>query len=455
MAVNTSAQYQADVRRQLSKETLPITVRYLVLRQFAPKKKMEKGAGVTWTATRFNRLPLAAAPLSEGVPPVGQQLSISQVTGVALQWGDKITLSDVAVTTTLHDLIQQSKQRLGEQIANMRERNGFQNLMGGTQVNYVNQRGSRALLQAGDVLDTVTVRRTATDLSALGAPYYNGQTSPNVERSINHGVEQANKTATRSAEHYVSITSDFAMQDLSQNATVVNAWSYSDHTKLYINEVGYWAGITFVKSNMLPRWTGVAAIQGAPGTSGALATNANYYVQVTGVDALNQWGESLVYQVSNAISVTGPNGSISVTVPSTAGYTYNIYVNAGSSSVSNLAASNTAGVGIPTTGPLTGMATGIAPGSTVVISGVGQFQVPPAAPATGVTVYPTFVFGSDAFACTELEDVDWNFLTSADKSDPLNQLRVIGWKYFEGWVITNNAFMARIESSVSNTGAFG
>ena len=455
MAVNTSSNYQADIRRQLSQEVLPITQRYLVLRQFAPKKKMEKGAGVTWTATRFNRLPLAAAPLSEGVPPVGENLSISQVTGVALQWGDKITLTDVAVTTTLHDLIQQSKRLLGVQIAEMRERNGFQNLMGGTQVNYVTQRGSRALLQAGDVLDTVTLNRTYADLENLGAPFYNGQTTPNVERGIMHGAEQADKISTRKAEHYVAITSSFAEQDLRQNATIVNAWSYSDVSKLYINEVGYWAGITLVKSNMLPRWTGVALVNGTPGTAGALATNANYYIQVTGVDGLNQFGESLIYQVSGALAVTGPTGSISVTVPSTAGYTYNIYINAGSSSVANLGSSTTPGVGIPTTGPQTGMCTQIAPGSTVVVSGIGQFQVPPAAPATGVTVYPTFVFGADAFACTELEDVEWNFLMTADKSDPINQLRVIGHKWFEGWVITNQLFMARIESSVSNSGSFG
>lgn len=453
MAVNTSFQYQADVRRQLSKETLPITQRYLVLRQFAPKKKMEKGAGVTWTATRFNRLPLAPAPLSEGVPPIGETLSISQVTGVALQWGDKITLSDVSVITTLHDLVQMSKERLGIQIAEMRERNGFQNIMGGTQVNYVNQRGSRALLQAGDVLDTVTINRTYADLETLGAPFYNGQTNPDVERDINHGMKEADK-GIRAADRYVAITSPLAEQDLRQNATIVNAWSYSDVSKLYINEVGYWAGITFVKSNMLPRWTGVAAIQGTPGTAGSLATNATYFVQVTGVDNLNQYGESLIYQVSNSISVTGPTGSISVTVPSTAGYTYNIYVGT-SSSLTNLGGSTTAGVGIPTTGPQTGMATQIAPGSTVVISSVGLFQIPPAAPATGVTVYPTFVFGTEAFACTELEDVDWNFLMTADKSDPLNQLRVIGYKFFEGWVICNNLFMARIESSVSNSGTFG
>ena len=47
MATNTSPQYQAALRRQLSKEVLPLSQRYLVAHQFATKKRMEKGAGVT------------------------------------------------------------------------------------------------------------------------------------------------------------------------------------------------------------------------------------------------------------------------------------------------------------------------------------------------------------------------------------------------------------------------
>src|SRR5262245_45638604 len=187
MATNTSAQYLGAIRRQLSREVLPITQRYLVAYQFATKKKMEKGAGVTWTATRFNRLPLPQAPLSEGVPPIGETLQISQVTGVALQWGDKITLTDVAVTTTMYDLIQQSKRLLAVQIAETHERNAFSSLMGGTQVNYVNTRGARASLVAGDVMDITTITRTYADLENLGAPFYNGQMEPDVKRDIGHG----------------------------------------------------------------------------------------------------------------------------------------------------------------------------------------------------------------------------------------------------------------------------
>lgn len=453
MAVNTSGQYQAAVRRMLSKEVLPIATRYLVAYQFATKKKMEKGAGVTWTATRFNRLPLPAAPLSEGVPPVGENLTISQVTGVALQWGDKITMTDVAVTATMYDLIQESKHLLGVQIAEARERNTFQVLIGGTQVNYVNQRGSRAALVAGDVLDTVTINRTYADLENLGAPFYNGQVEANVTREIEHGPRAADK-GPMTSEHFVAIISPFQEQDLRQNATIVTAWSYSDISKLYINEVGYWAGIHFTKSNMLPRYTGIATA-GSPtaGNAGTLPSNT-YFVQITGTDSLNQFGESQNYQVSTGVVVTGATGSISLTMPATTGYTYNVYIGT-SSSPTNLALSSSVSAGVPTSGVLSGQATNLSPGAVVTLTGIGLYAVPPAPPATGVTVYPCFVFGAQYFACTKLEEVSWTSLFEADKSDPLNQLRIVGWKYFEGYVILNNQFGCRIESSVSNTGTFG
>jgi hypothetical protein len=51
--------------------------------------------------------------------------------------------------------------------------------------------------------------------------------------------------------------------------------------------------------------------------------------------------------------------------------------------------------------------------------------------------------------------VTWHRLTNADKSDPLNQLRIIGWKMFDGFVILNQLFGARIESAASGTGQFG
>ncbi len=458
MATNTSAQYQADIVRVLEKETLEVAQRFLVVYQFSDKKSLPKHMGTTWTATRFNRLPLPLAPLSEGVAPVGETLTISQVTGVALQWGDKVTFTDVASITIQHDLLHEATERLGMQVAELRERNGFNALLAGTQVNYVNSRGARASLVAGDLLDPNTVNRTVANLKNLGAPMWSGQTGETVQRSIDHNARGASgKPMTH--EHYVSVGSPLVFNDFAANPTVVQAWSYSDITRLYINEAGYWRGMHFCESNMVPTFVGVAnnsaSMTYTPGTAGSLGTGS-YIVQVTGWDTQNQY-ESRIYQVSGSQSVTGPNGSISVVVPSTTGFTYAIYISqVGVTTVANLGvAAGSATTGVPTTGPYTNQAIQINPGQTVVVTGVGLFQVPPAAPATGVTVFPTFVFGQRAFAALKLENISWTRLFDADKSDTLNQLRIIGYKYFEGWVILNNQFMARIESTASNTGAFG
>lgn len=412
---------------------------------------MEEGAGVTWTATRFNRIPLPFAPLSEGVPPIGEQLSISQVTGVALQWGDKVTLTDVAVIVTMYDLIKQARRLLAVQIAETHERNAMQCLMGSTQVNYVGAVGSRASLVAGSVMDVVTLNRTYSDLQTIGAPFVGGQMEPDVKFDIESGPRRSEKGPMNS-DHYVAIMHPLVANDLRQNPAVQQAWSFSDVTRLYINEFGYFSGIHMTWSNMVPQLSGQAAASGT-NASGNLST-ATYVIQVTGTDLLNQRGEQYISQVSTGISVT--TGGISVTVPSNTAYTYTVYVSlAGGSTPVAIGTTATTGVGAPTSGPLTGQATQIAAGSTVVINGIGAYQIPPAAPANGVTVFPTFVMGEDYYACLELKDVSYTFLGEADKSDPLNQLRVIGWKMFEGWVILNQQFGCRIESSASNTGSFG
>ena len=188
-------------------------------------------------------------------------------------------------------------------------------------------------------------------------------------------------------------------------------------------------------------------MQGA-NAAGSLAT-ATYTVQVTGWDNQNFY-ESRIYQLSNDISVT--TGGIVVTTPSTAGFTYAIYVGVGTAAAPVNLGLTSAG---PSSGPYTGQAIQLPPSTVVTITGLGLYQIPPSAPATGVTVYPTYVFGKDAFATLKLMNVEWNRLYNADKSDPHNQLRVIGYKYMEGWVVTQPQFIARIESTASSTGTFG
>jgi N4-gp56 family major capsid protein len=450
MATNTAGSFAADIEAYIADKTLPLARRQLVVYQFGDPLSLPEGRGTSYTATRYNRVPLPYATLAEGVPPVGQNMTIQQVTATAQQWGDKVTITDVAELTIKHPLFKKAIELVGLQVAETLERNTFNALMAGTQINYVNSRGARASLVAGDVMNITELNRAYAMLHTLGAPRYMGDEMTDTRLEADAGGAKASSNP-RSMPHYTSVIHPLVAADLRQNQTIQTAWSYSDINRLYNFELGEWNGIRFCFSNMVPSFTGVAAVQGTAGAIGSLAT-ATYTIQLTASDTQNQY-ESRIYQLSNDIAVTGPTGSISVAIPSTpTGFTWSVYIGQGS-------AANPVNLGLsgsgPSVGPLAGQATQLAGGQTIVITGVGVQQIPPAAPATGVTVYPNFIFGRGAYGQVVLKNTQFTYLRDADKSDPLNQLRVVGWKTYYGSIWLNQQFAMRIESTSAFNTTFG
>jgi hypothetical protein len=351
--------------------------------------------------------------------------------------------------TIYHPLFKIGTEIMGLQVAETLERNTFNALNGGTQVNYAGGAGSRAGLIATNVLNPFEIERVVTNLGNEGAPRFMGDEQTDEKLDAEGGGSRASENP-RKAPHYTAIISWMVAGDLRSNSTIVTAWSYSDINRLYNMEVGEYNGVRFCISNMVPSWTGLATT-GSPTastTGGSLATAADYYVQITGQDQNNQY-ESQIYAVSSGIPVTGPNGSISITTPNTTGYSYNVYIGTTNSPV-NLALSSSG----PTSGPLQGQATQLPANTTVTLTGIGVAQVPPAAPSVGVTVWPSYFFGRGAYGQVMLSDVEWTFLKEADKSDPLNQLRVMGWKCMYGSIILQNLFFARVESGSAFTGTY-
>ena len=426
-----------DIELHIADEVLRIAQRQLVAYQFGQPLRINKQTGVTYTATRYERLPLPFAPLSEGVAAAGEAITIAQVSATAQQWGDLVRVTDVADMTIKHPLFKQAIRLMGIQQPETIERNVLNILLTATQVNYANSKTSRANLIATDVMTPTEISKIVGALETFGAPTFNGDERIDMMNDANANTKASKMPSAM--PHYVALIHPLPVQDLRQNSTIATAWSYSDINRLYNNDLGEWGGARFCKTNMMPYWTGVAAVSGTAGTSGGLATGT-YYIQVTGSPAATSV-EQRIYQVSGSISVTGPTGSISVTLPTLPGYVFSVYVGT-STSPTNLGTSLSG----PTLGPLAGQATQLASGSTVIISGVGVAQTPPAAPATGVTVYPTIFIGQDAYGQVLLDDVEYHYLQSADKSDPMNQTRVISWKMMYGTIILNNAYMARTES---------
>ena len=196
---------------------------------------------------------------------------------------------------------------------------------------------------------------------------------------------------------------------------------------------------------MMPYWVGNALVTGTAAQRRLSGDLGDVQHLVTASPAQTSV-EQQVYQVSGNISVTGPNGSISVTLPVLANYTFSVYIGT-SATPTNLALCSLG----PTTGPLAGQATQLAGGQTVILTGIGIAQTPPAAPATGVTVFPTIFIGNQSYGQVLLENPEYHYLTGADKSDPNNQTRVASWKIFYGTIILNPGFLVRVEAGSSFT----
>jgi hypothetical protein len=203
---------------------------------------------------------------------------------------------------------------------------------------------------------------------------------------------------------------------------------------------------------MVPTWTGFAQLAGTPSnTGGALTAAASpYFIVVTGSDTQNQY-ESYLTQVSAGITIaSGVAGSISVTTPNVAGFTWNVYIGT-TTTPQNLALSASG----PTSGPMQGQATQLPSNTAVVLTGIGTPQAPPSPAPTGQTIYPWYVFGRGAYGQVQLDDIKYSYLDKPDKSDPLNQLRVVGWKVMYGTILLNVQFMGRIESTSAFSATFG
>ena len=435
---NQSPTFAADISQYIQDEVEPLARRQLVAYQFGRPMKLETNRGVTYIASRYERINLPFAPLQEGVAPPGAALTLRQVTGTAQQWGDRVIITDVANLTIAHPLFQQAIQLVALEVAETVERNTINNLLAGVQVNYVNKRANRASLIAGDILTPHEANRIVASLVQFGAPRFMGDEREDM--MIDAGAYRESKSPA-SMPHYVALMSPLVAQDMRENSQIASAWSYSDVNRLYNNELGTWGGARYVETNMMPWWTGVAAVTGTPSSSGGSLATANYFIQVTAAPALTSV-EQQIYQVSGSLSVTGPNGSISVVLPTLPGYVFSVYIGTTAAPVNlGLCASG------PTTGPLAGQATQLAGGQTVVITAVGASQTPPAAPATGVTVFPTIFLGNHSYGQVILENPQFYYLRDADKSDPNNQTRVVSWKIFYGTMILNQGFFARTESA--------
>jgi len=398
-----SSDLSFDIREYLEKDLLKIAQRYLRFENFANKLGFEQGSGKIWKAVRYERIALPLTSLTEGETPTGSTMSISQVTGVCEQWGQYITLTDVAELTLYHPVLRIAQERLAIAYSETRDREIQRVLQGVRNVFYPSTRTARSQITASDVISTGLIKKAVAFLrnrraEPIDGEYFGGIVDPSVE------------------------------MDIIGDSTFVPAAQYSNIKALYAGEIGQWMGVRWVRSSFVQNYTGIAAITATGSTSGGSLSDGTYSVSVVGVNVLTGFEELISQDKSVTISTSSGAGKITATMPSNTGYLYDVYVGASASTKRKVASLQE-------------------PDANVVITALNpDGDLAPVAPTTDVTVHNVFIIGKGAYGITDLAKVErYTTPAGASDSDPLAQRRKTGWKAFFKTILLNQDFITKIE----------
>lgn len=369
----------------------------LIHDQFGQKHPIPKNSGKTIEFRKYDSLPKALVPLTEGVTPAGQKLSMGVIRATIKQYGGYIELSDILELTAIDNNLVQATRLLASQAGRTSDTITREVLAGGTNVVYAGGAKDRSELVGGDAteannkyLSVDDIRKAVRALKVMNAQKING--------------------------YFAGIIHPDTAYDLMSDKKWVDVKTYSDPDGIYEGEIGKIEGVRFVE-------TTEAKIFHAPDL--VIADGSNAAVR----DLTVKSASGKVITVNEALStnqaaaLTGREilvGSELMEVASAA---------AGAAGSATITVKDS-----PATTPAA---------STVIYPGEGG--------AKGRDVYSTLIVGADAYGVTELEGGGLQHIVkqlgSSGTADPLNQRATAGWKLTKVAERLVEQYMVRIESA--------
>ena len=369
----------------------------LIHDQFGQKHPIPKNSGKTIEFRKYDSLPKALVPLTEGVTPAGQKLSMGVIRATIKQYGGYIELSDILELTAIDNNLVQATRLLASQAGRTADTITREVLAGGTNVVYAGGAKDRSELVGGDstaennkYLTVDDIRKAVRALKVMNAQKING--------------------------YFAGIIHPDTAYDLMSDKKWVDVKTYSDPDGIYEGEIGKIEGVRFVETTEAKIFH-AAELKIADGSeesernltvksaSGKVITineklSANQAKALTGRDIL-VGGELL--EVASAAA--GAAGAATITVKNA-----------------------------PAAAPSA---------SDVIYPGEGG--------ANGRDVYSTLILGADAYGVTELEGGGLQHIVkqlgSSGTADPLNQRATAGWKLTKVAERLVEQYMVRIESA--------
>ena len=202
----------------------------LVHDQFGQKHPIPKNGGKQIEFRKYSPLPKLLTPLTEGVTPDGQSLTVTTLTAEVAQYGGYITLSDMLLLTAIDNKLVQATKLLGNQAGATLDTITREVLNGGTNVIYAGGGASRS---AAGKLGVDDILRAARALKVQNADKIDGS--------------------------YVAIIHPDVAYDLMNDERWEAVKTYCDPKDWYEGEIGRIGGVRFVETTEAKIFVGGAA----------------------------------------------------------------------------------------------------------------------------------------------------------------------------------------------------
>lgn len=161
----------AEVNYFYDRTLLERAVALFVHTRFAQVRDIPKNSGTSAIKfRRYGNLTAATTALTEGTTPAGSDLSVTDVTATALQYGDFVTVSDVLTYESQDMVLMEAAEILGDQAGDTLDQLTRDVLAAGTSASYSGTSNTQdSHVAAGDIIDAADVKDAVKTLKLAKA----------------------------------------------------------------------------------------------------------------------------------------------------------------------------------------------------------------------------------------------------------------------------------------------
>ena len=206
----------------------------LVHDQWAQTRDIPKNGGKTIEFRKYDQLPKALTPLTEGVTPEGQEMKVTKLEATVKQYGGFVALSDLLILTAIDNNIVEASELIGSQAGRTLDTISREVMNAGTNVQYAEgQVTSRAEITSDMKLTVKAVKMAVRFLKKQNAKRING--------------------------YFYGIINPDCSFDLTEDEKFVEVVKYKTPEKIYNGEIGAIEGVRFVETTEAKIFTGAGA----------------------------------------------------------------------------------------------------------------------------------------------------------------------------------------------------